>query len=57
MSVMGFQKKFGWRVGGWGELYPIFFGFLEKKINFAKPLSSNEEWLCVLLYWRKGRHS
>ena len=24
-SVMGFQKKFGWRVGGWGELYPIFF--------------------------------
>ena len=29
MSVMGFQKKFGWGVGGWGELYPIFFGFLE----------------------------
>ena len=29
MSVMGFQKKFGW-VGGWGELYPSFFGeFLE----------------------------
>ena len=27
MSVMGFQKKSldgGW-VGGWGELYPIFF--------------------------------
>ena len=20
MSVMGFQKKVGWRVGGWGEL-------------------------------------
>ena len=20
MSVMGFQKKFGWGVGGWGEL-------------------------------------
>ena len=30
MSVMGFQKKkFGWRVGVWGELYPNFFGFLE----------------------------
>ena len=31
MSVMGFQKKkFGWGwVGGWGELYTIFFGFLE----------------------------
>ena len=26
MSVMGFQKKFGWRKGGWGELYPILFG-------------------------------
>ena len=25
MSVMGFQKKkFGWGVGGWGELYPSF---------------------------------
>ena len=29
MSVMGIQKKFGWRVGGWGELHPIFLGFLE----------------------------
>ena len=27
MSVMGFlTKKFGWGVGGWGQLYPIFFG-------------------------------
>ena len=25
MSVMGFPKKFGWGVGGWGELYPILF--------------------------------
>ena len=33
MAVMGFQKKkFGWSVGGWGELYPILF-------NFAKPLN------------------
>ena len=35
MSVMGFQKKF---VGGWGELYPIFFGFWEF-FNFTKPLT------------------
>ena len=28
MSVTGFQKKkFEWRVGGWGELYPSFFDF------------------------------
>ena len=39
MSVMGFQtKKFGWRVGGWGELYAIFFGDFWKLFNFAKPL-------------------
>ena len=38
MSVMGFQRqKFGWRVGGWGELYPIFFGCFEF-FYFAKPL-------------------
>ena len=29
MSVMGFQKKFVCSVGGWCELYPIFWGFLE----------------------------
>ena len=23
------KKKFGWGVGGWGELYPNFLGFLE----------------------------
>ena len=27
MSAMGFQKKFGWRVGGWGEFYPSFLDF------------------------------
>ena len=27
MLVLGFQKKFGKRVGGWGELYPIILGF------------------------------
>ena len=27
MSVMGIQKKFGWRVGGWGGLYPFFWIF------------------------------
>ena len=30
MSEMGFQKK---HFGGWGELYPIFYGFF---FNFAK---------------------
>ena len=25
MSVMGFQKKFVWMVGGWGKLYSHFF--------------------------------
>ena len=25
MSVMVFQKKFGWGVGGWGELYPNLY--------------------------------
>ena len=25
MSVIGFQKKFRWGVGGWGEFYPSFF--------------------------------
>ena len=25
MSVMGFQKKFAWWVGWWGELYPSLF--------------------------------
>ena len=29
MSVLGFQNKMYMGVGGWGELYPIFFGFLE----------------------------
>ena len=27
MSELGFQKKFGWRVGGWGEFYPFFLFF------------------------------
>ena len=39
MSVMGFQKRKSLDgVGGWGELYPIFFGIFGKKINFAKLL-------------------
>ena len=38
MSVMGFQKKFGWWLGGFFEFYPsFFFGFLEF-FNFVKPL-------------------
>ena len=40
MSVMGFQNKFGWGVGGWvGGVSSIqfFWGILEF-FNFAKPL-------------------
>ena len=37
MSVMGLKKKFGWGVGGWGELYPSFLDFWIS-FNFAKPL-------------------
>ena len=25
MSVLVSKKKFRWRVGGWGELYPVLF--------------------------------
>ena len=32
-----FPKKLDIRVGGWGEIYPFFLGFLEF-FNFAKPL-------------------
>ena len=39
MSVLGFQKKFGWGVGGCGELYPSFFLDFWKLFNFAKPFS------------------
>ena len=37
MSVMCLKKKVLMGVGGWGELYPILFGFLDF-FNFAKPL-------------------
>ena len=49
MSLMGFQKKKyldrgvgGW-VGGWVELYPIYFW---KFVNYAKPLKSVPYRLC-----------
>ena len=39
MSVLGFQKKIGWGVGGWlggwGELHPSLFLIF---FNFASPL-------------------
>ena len=35
MSVMGFQKKFVWTLGGWCELYPILLWIC---VNIAKPL-------------------
>ena len=36
MSVMGFQTKFVWRVGGWGEFNPIFSSDFWNCFNFAK---------------------
>ena len=34
---MYFQNKLDRRVGGWGELYPVFIWIYEKKLT-AKPL-------------------
>ena len=45
MSVMGFQKKFGWGVGGRGELYPIFVLYFCNFVNFAKPLTMNKKYI------------
>ena len=37
-SVMGLKKKkFGWGVGGWGELYPIFFGIFGICLTLQSP--------------------
>ena len=37
-SVMGFQKKkFGWGVGGWGELYPSLFWIFGIFFNCKAP--------------------
>ena len=38
MSLMGFQKKLDRGLGGWGELYPIFLGFLELFLTLQSPL-------------------
>ena len=50
MSVMGFPKKV-WM----GEWVGFFGGFLEKKINFAKPLSLllSARW-CLSLHLLAG---
>ena len=40
ISMMTFQKKFGWGVGWWGDLSNFFLGFFEVFFNFAKPLRS-----------------
>ena len=46
ISVMGFQNKI-WGVGGWGELYPSFFGIC---LTLQSPLSPCQ--LFMLLLWR-----
>ena len=41
MSVMGFQQKKVWMaVGGWGELYPIFFWIFGIILTLQSPLSN-----------------
>ena len=49
MLLMGFQKKkFGWGLGGWGELYPNCLGFFFFFFfNFAEPLSTVKPDACV----------
>ena len=42
MSVIGFQKKNAGWVGGVTYIQ-VYFGFLEKKLNFAKPLKPTLE--------------
>ena len=38
MLVMGFQqKKFGWGVRGWGELYPSLFRIFEFFLTLQSP--------------------
>ena len=47
VSMMGFQKKFGWGVGVLGELNPRCFGLLDF-FNFAKPLERarpSDDWM------------
>ena len=51
MSVMGFQKKFGWVWVGVSSLQ-VFFGFFENKFNFAKPL---REATCRQIYMFDSR--
>ena len=50
VSRMGFQKKkyLDRGVGGWVELYPIFFWIIGIFFNFAKPLSSVASTLYIL---------
>ena len=31
------KKKFGWGVGGWGELYPSFFGIFGIVLTLQSP--------------------
>ena len=43
----GSKKKFGWGVGGWGELYPSFFGIF---LTLQSPLErTTHEWNKLLI--------
>ena len=37
MSVMGFQKRFGWGVGGRGELYPSLLWIFRMFLTLQSP--------------------
>ena len=51
MSEVGFQKgKFDRGVGGWGELYSIFFNFF----NFA---NHHTQYMYVINYFYNGYDS
>ena len=43
-------------MGGWGELYPIIFGFLEF-FNFAKPLRKTNNLFSKVGYIERGELS
>ena len=48
MSVIGFPKKSSDGVGGWGELYPIFFGIFGIFLTLQSPsVTARAEQGCI----------
>ena len=49
-------------MGGWGELYPICLGFLEKKLTLQSPLKRERTGhesqlldLCYMIHYKGGQ--